>query len=424
VHYNFKEDSLLNCKFLLHIGRTLAWVFGINFLVALPALAKCTVGVYKATDERFLSITLTEKAYNLLRSDGHFELFNPAAPESSCSDSSIFYEDEEWNLMETNIFKTRFASADAILSGQLIMRTDASSNTPLVVYAHGSESTGWLNTAWEPYQLLARGVSVFVYDKRGTGESTGKYSQNFPILAADLVAASIEAKRLAENRYGRFGLIGLSQGGWVAPLASNEAQADFIAIGYGLVSDFTEEDADQVDLELTKLGYGDREKSIAKQITNTTARMIKSQYRDGLDDLIKIKEEYAQEEWLWKIKGSYTGVLISSDPDKLLTEGIPFFDSLNVDWSVDPIANVKAVEAEQYWALAEKDQEAPIDKTVVRLKAIKAGGNKITLRIFPNADHGMWIVGESKIAKGYYDSQADFAKGKQKLNYGASWVIE
>lgn len=107
--------------------------------------------------------------------------------------------------------------------------------------------------ARDPCQMVGRGVSVFVYDKRGTGLSEGDYTQNLPRLADDLVAASPTAKKLAEGRYGRFGLFSLSQGGWIAPPAAARAKAKFLRIGYGLVVDIAEQDAAQVARQLRDL---------------------------------------------------------------------------------------------------------------------------------------------------------------------------
>ncbi len=146
----------------------------------------------------------------------------------------------------------------------------AGKNTPLVFYAHGSENRGWVDSARDPYQMVGRGVSVFVYDKRGTGLSKGEYTQNFPRLADDLVAASREAKRLADGRYGRFGLVGLSQGGWIVPLAAARAKAEFLGIGYGLVVDIAEQDAAQVTKELRERGYGDDIIAKARTVTDIT----------------------------------------------------------------------------------------------------------------------------------------------------------
>src|SRR3990170_3000444 len=46
------------------------------------------------------------------------------------------------------------------------------SERPLVVMVHGSERTSSLNSPYA-YSLAAQGISVFVYDKRGTGASEG-----------------------------------------------------------------------------------------------------------------------------------------------------------------------------------------------------------------------------------------------------------
>src|SRR3546814_13627615 len=85
------------------------------------------------------------------------------------------------------------------------------------------------------YLLPEQGVGVFVYDKRGTGRSTGSYTQDFHLLAGDARAALVEALRLAGERAGRIGFHGGRQAGWVAPLAASKTPpAQFVLVGYGL----------------------------------------------------------------------------------------------------------------------------------------------------------------------------------------------
>lgn len=403
---------------------TLAIGFYITLYSTLVQASYCQTGVYTDSNNAFVAITRQDKDYRFLDSMGHYGTLDFTQPQTNCQTDTLKWQGKLWTKQQTDVTNTFFTSGDARLAGQLMLPPQASTSTPLVVYAHGSEAVGWIDSAMEPYQLLARGVSVFVYDKRGTGRSSGQYNQNFPMLAQDLVAAAQEAKRLAKGKFGRFGLIGLSQGGWIAPMASNDAQADFIAIGYGLVASIDEEDADQVQLEISEMGLGERQKTAAKSITDVTARMIKSNYRDGIDELTALKRQFASEPWLNNIRGSYTGVLIATDPKVLLEKGIPFFDSLNVDWNVDPIHNIQQVKAEQYWALAELDREAPIEKTVSRLLMLKKQGKPIHIRVFPNSDHGMRVVNESRIVSGYFDSQADFAKGNMKPSYADSWIVK
>src|SRR3546814_18632376 len=53
---------------------------------------------------------------------------------------------------------------------------------------HGSERSSPIGGIYG-YAMAAQGISVFVYDKRGTGGSDGEYTQNFELLAADAAKA-------------------------------------------------------------------------------------------------------------------------------------------------------------------------------------------------------------------------------------------
>src|SRR5260370_15273155 len=98
------------------------------------------------------------------------------------------------------------------LAGRLVL-PQGKDRVPIVVLVHGAER----ESARESYALQrllpAENVGAFVYDKRGTGGSEGKYTQDFDTLADDAVAAMREAKRIAETRSTRIGYHGGSQGG-------------------------------------------------------------------------------------------------------------------------------------------------------------------------------------------------------------------
>jgi alpha-beta hydrolase superfamily lysophospholipase len=69
--------------------------------------------------------------------------------------------------------------------------------------------------------LPPAGVAVVTFDRRGEGASTGEPSAGrFELLAADAIAVVEAAAALDEIESQRVGLWGISQGGWVAPLAS------------------------------------------------------------------------------------------------------------------------------------------------------------------------------------------------------------
>lgn len=398
--------------------------------VSAPIVSKtCDVGIYGSDiSDDFLVITQRDDNVRYSFSDGRTDEFGENSLVQCVEGNVQIDTGETWARKPINVTDTRFDADNATLAGQLLEPLDAGPETPLVIIAHGSEELGWIGAVPDLYQLVGRDVSVFVYDKRGTGLSTGQYSQNFPELADDLVAASEEAKRMAEGRFGRFGLFGLSQGGWIAPLAAQRSGADFVGIGYGLVVDILEEDAAQVELELTEKGMSDEIIAIGKQITDVTARLAVSNYQDGLDELAALQAQYGEEPWFQDIRGGFSGVLLGMSTDQLRDEGIPMFDRLNIDWSLVPMDVLRQVDVPQLWVLAEDDREAPVEKSLERLNALKAEGKDITIFMFPDTDHGMWEFRQAadgsrdytRVTDGFYELMADWAKGGLEPPYGNS----
>ncbi len=393
------------------------------------AAGLCEVGIYQSADS-FVTITRRDERVRYTFNDGRTGNIGEGAP-IECGEGSIQIDRSSiWQKQAMLVTNTEFESLGVRLSGQLIEPAEAGPNTPLVVLAHGSEELGWIEAVSYPYQFVGRGVSVFVYDKRGTGRSDGSYSQNFPQLADDLVAASLEAKRLAADRFGSFGLFGFSQGGWIAPLAAERAGADYIGIGYGLVVDILEEDASQVELELREAGYGDDVIEKAKELTDVTARLAVSGYSDGLEDLDALQTKYGNEDWFPLVRGGFSGVLLGMSADDLGQNGIPMFDRLNIDWSIKPMDVLRDVNVPQLWALAQNDREAPVSKTLERLLALRGEGKEIKIFMFPDTDHGMWEYEQgsdgnrnrTRVTDRYYDLLADWAGASIQPPYAMSEV--
>jgi pimeloyl-ACP methyl ester carboxylesterase len=94
------------------------------------------------------------------------------------------------------------------------------------VLLHGSGSSDrdnvWAYTF--AHALAEHGVAVLFADKRGSGASTGDWrSVGFDALALDAGSAARTLAREARVPLGSIGWVGLSQGGWVAPLAARMA---------------------------------------------------------------------------------------------------------------------------------------------------------------------------------------------------------
>lgn len=105
------------------------------------------------------------------------------------------------------------------------------SPAPAVIIIPGS-GAATRNGSWNMYRnigeyLVERGVAVLLYDKRGVGGSTGDWeSETFDERAQDVAAMVTYLQSRAEIDPNRIGLIGHSQGAYIAPLVVAEYPSD------------------------------------------------------------------------------------------------------------------------------------------------------------------------------------------------------
>jgi pimeloyl-ACP methyl ester carboxylesterase len=148
---------------------------------------------------------------------------------------------------EPYIEDVTFTSRSVTLSGAIAWPGDG---PPIaaVVFVHGSgEQSRNLALA----QCFAdRGVAALVYDKRGVGESAGVYEGNQSVsgmniaLLADDAAAALDALAGHAALDGApVGFAGISQAGWIAPLAAAKSNhAKFLLLWSAPVCKVSEED--------------------------------------------------------------------------------------------------------------------------------------------------------------------------------------
>ncbi len=116
-----------------------------------------------------------------------------------------------------------YFSHGVALAGTVYSPSGSAASRPAVVIVHGS---GYSDRDSPWYQKLAffiadQGYVVLLPDKRGSGHSGGDWTQaDFGILADDALAglAALRTDPGVDPR--RTGLVGMSQGGWIVPLAA------------------------------------------------------------------------------------------------------------------------------------------------------------------------------------------------------------
>lgn len=341
-----------------------------------------------------------------------------------CADGAIRFADTAGKRMAFDISDTRFQGAGVALAGRLVLPKGAA-RVPIVVLVHGSEH----NSALASYDLQrmfpARGIGVFVYDKRGTGASGGSYTQDYLLLADDAIAAVAEAQRLAGPRAGRIGYQAGSQGGWVAPLAAKISPVDFLIVSFGLAVSPLDEDREAIAYDMDKHGYGPDVMAKAMQIADASAGILLSNFRDGYERLDALKLQYGKEPWFKDVHGDVTFALLAMPPEELkqkgplLLAGAPF--------QYDPMPVLRHLDTPQLWILGGDDADAPSAETIRRLVELQAAKRPITFAIYAHAEHGMYEFEtkadgtrtDTRNPAGYFDMMRDFIRdGELRAKYG------
>ncbi|WP_372707283.1 alpha/beta hydrolase family protein [Brevundimonas sp.] len=326
----------------------------------------------------------------------------------------VSFDRQSATRLELDIVETRFESAGETLAGRLVLPRGGLA-VPILVEVHGSERSSALT--YNAMQQLgpASGVGVFVYDKRGTGGSTGEYTQDFSVLADDAAAAVHEARRLAGRRAGRVGLHAGSQGGWVAPLAAGLTPVEFVIVGFGLTESPLEENRAETIQDVAEAGFDAEAQRKAGELADAAGVVIASRYRSGYAELGRLKRRYGDEPWFAHVKGEFTGELVRYPPWVLRIFG-PSRD-VGTSWDHQSEPPLRALEVPLLWMLAGADRSAPPATTRGLLTRLISEGRRITLADFPETDHGIITFrpgakGErvqTGYASGYFPMILDFA---------------
>ena len=289
-----------------------------------------------------------------------------------------------------------FRNADVRLSG-LLFTPAASKPAPALVFIGG---TGY-STADRSYELsmletfLEKGIAVLYFDKRGCGRSGGNWrTSTLADLADDALAAAHALMARKEIDAKCVGFWGVSEGGWIAPLAASKDPriAFFVDHGGPAVSPL-EDELDDLTAGIRSVGFSGDDLEIAMALARALVDFYRS--HDALPSFEAVLEAAKSRPWWSRFQAR-----------------IPQREE---DWRVqwwrkrgehDSGATWKAVRVPALVLIGAEDSTMDRPKNLALYESMRASNPQIELRVVPAADHGLRAGG--KIVDGVLESASDW----------------
>lgn len=278
----------------------------------------------------------------IFKDKGHTSISAPTLSEIEYSE--IFFTNDSENIK---------------LSGMLML-PKGKGPFPTAVIIQGSgpsyRGNGWYLSVVK--HLQDNGIAVVIPDKRGCEKSEGEWiGASFEELASDAISAIEFVKKQADFNYSYIGLVGMSQGGWITPVAATKTDnISYIANISGATVTTDEQLLYEEINNISPYTYT----FIAKLIAPITANRIK--------------------------KMKHFAKLAGFDP-------IPYWKNINI-----PV----------FLAYGEDDKNVPVDVCIERLKEYNL--NSFKTKIYPKGGHGIIDVTSNTMNKEYLNNLVTFIK--------------
>ncbi len=310
-----------------------------------------------------------------------------------------------------------FTSNGVCLSGVLV-RPFGRGPFPAVVMVHGSGPATHAEMGSRIYAnaFLRKGLAVLVYDKRGSGKSTGDLRlATYGDLVGDVVAAVRFLGVQNDVLHDKIGLFGRSEGGgWVAPLAAAKlSHVAFFIDGVGPAVTPVEQGVYAIAVALRNHGYGAQDIREAQVLR----RAIWAYYRRGaIDsawavgasrDSLRLAIVRAQAKAWYKATEDMPVFLPAYDRRRY---AVLAFNSF-----FDPVPALVQLDCPILAVLAQEDERVPTQATIAVLKRLGREQQKdITIRVYPSVGHTFmtWRALPPPFPRGYLNLLGDWAKGQ------------
>jgi pimeloyl-ACP methyl ester carboxylesterase len=275
-------------------------------------------------------------------------------------------------------------ASDVPLAAELL-RPTGPGPWPAAVIVHGSgasdRSNEWARSAAEMF--VRRGIAVLLTDKRGSGASGGDWrTAGFDELAADALAGVAYLATRPEIDPTRIGLVGLSQGGWIVPIAAaRAAQVRFVVDLSGGTVSFVEQSCLEMANTARRAGLSDAGVATIVELNRAAGRYLLG----GPWDAYAAARADALDGETAGIAAGFPG-----SPEA------PIWSFLRKVAAFDPLPYWAVVTQPVFIGLGEADERdnVPVIESVRRIRALFDGLGKRDAEVVvaPEVGHALWTA--------------------------------
>jgi dienelactone hydrolase len=271
-----------------------------------------------------------------------------------------------------------FPHDNIALNGTLFLPSRAGKH-PAVILIHGSGPHTRDDYRFYADRFARHGVAALIYDKRAVG-GTGSNDERSDLreLAGDALAALKFLQGRNDINGKQIGLWGLSQGGWVAPLAASRSpEVAFLITVSGPGVKVGEVHLYAGQMRLRERGFSETETGEALAALKQVDEFVRNGGdRQALQTVL---------DQAWTKPWAASTILPRNVP--AAAEQSSLFRWRNLDFDPAPVwARIKMPVLAFF---GERDNVVPVQPSVERIdRALKQAGNRdATIKIYPNADH-------------------------------------
>jgi uncharacterized protein len=320
-----------------------------------------------------------------------------------------------WHVVATQSVseEIQFTNGAVQLKGTAYLPKSGNNLAAVVVLHHAGLPTRDANLYRHLCEgLPAIGIAVLVYDRRGSGQSSGDLNKaDYETLADDAVAGQHALAKFSRIAPNKIGFWGLSQGGWLAVLAAGRTKdaAFAIAVSAPLVT------ADEQMQFATRNLFTIRGYSQSDVQDMLAARKAWTGYlhrRGSRDEAVDALRKAEAKPW-FDISYLPRASQLTNDPEQ---------DPNRRRLDDDPIAAARQAKVPLLFLYADSDPWVPVGESVKRLQSLARELPNIQYAVVSNANHEMMFPGNEKMQVDQETTRNEAPQATTYFMFLASWL--